>query len=246
MGQDGLGVNNDSESVYEDVTEKDHYYEREDSSRSDRQRWGQINRLLESDTDKAKLAGLSLGGIWGAQRFTEGEDLADRAPESIEIAGIEADISSQLEKLNQFYSESVHGLGREADTFWEKFTLQADKIGHYTVSYLGASIGCKIANSFSEDYDPKRVVIGGMAMVPLYFGSKEILYEGRELEDIIHHADVRGDLIADTAGAAHAVYNYHKRKTVEEGEEPEGLLEEAANAAGKAYQKGLNRIQSIG
>lgn len=208
-------------------------------------RWNSIKSAL-GKSDKVQKTGMSLGGYWlgvKAGLAPSGEEIVEAAPEDLSIGGAEINLEALAEEGENFFDEKIWARERNAETMLEEATMRADKLGHYSLSYLAASVATRAVDKVTNDYDPKKVALGGMAVVPLYVVAKEGFIEGGEGFQIDpESADQRADAIADFLGASHSVYNFHRKKTAESEEEATGVLGTAARTAGRAYEKARNKV----
>ena len=220
-------------------------------------------REVYSDMDAIEKMGAFMGGVAGPSVMlapSESSEIKDMLPEEVSVAGADVNVDNLVDQVYQFKDEWIIGdrnewfvgTEREADNLLQATTLTADKWGHYTVGYLGGRMGAGLADNirdrydmFSDEYDPKVAVLGGgLALGAFMIGKEGLIEGGSGVQFDPDNVDVIGDWAMDTAGAAHSVYNYHKRKTVEEGEDPTGLVGEIANKAGRTYEKAVNSFRN--
>ena len=222
-------------------------------------------REVYSDMDAFEKMGAFMGGVAGPSVMlapSDSSEMKDMLPEEVSVAGADVDVGNIVDQVYHFKDEWIIGdrnewfvgTEREADNLLQATTLTADKWGHYTVGYLGGRMGAGLADNirdrydmFSDEYDPKVAVLGGgLALGAFMIGKEGLIEGGSGVQFDLDNVDVIGDWAMDTAGAAHSVYNYHKRKTVEEGEEPTGLVGDIANKAGKTYGRAKTSAESYG
>jgi hypothetical protein len=208
--------------------------------------WDSIKNTL-TGTDKTTKAGIALGTYWAAVKpgpLPNSEEIVEGLPQKVEIGDNTYNPKDLAEDADRFFDESVWGLERNADNWLEELTLRTDKLGHYTVSYLGAKALCKGVDKasseldiFSDEYDPKKIAAAGLATAPMYFALKEGYIEGPGFDFNLSSMDQQADLMYDTAGAIHATYNYHKERTAQGDEEFNGLIGDAMHGLGRTYGK---------
>lgn len=224
-----------------------------------------VDEILESEeqepyqssslgTIKDKLTSMETLGAGAAASYipikmtpSDSAERGEMVPDEISFGEAEINTGEIYEDAYDFWHEWIHGQPWETEEPLKQITYNSDKLGHYSVGYLGANLIMRGVDRATGEYDPKKVAIGGMMAAPLYAVAKEGMIEGGEgVQFDFESMDLWGDWAMDTAGAAHSVYNYHKRKTVEEGEEPAGLVGDIANKAGKTYGRAKNSAESYG
>jgi hypothetical protein len=192
-------------------------------------------------TDMVEKLGGVMGGFVGPiiiEAESEAEEMNKDLSNNLPLGEYESDVHSFMEDLYEFKDQYLIGYPRNAEDPISKVTLNADKVGHYSVGYLTGGLISRGVDKLTDDYDPKKIALGGALGVATYAVAKEGFIEGGEgLQFDLENMDVWGDWAMDTAGMTHSIYNFHKRKTAENGEEPEGVLSEIANKAGRIYGK---------
>ncbi|NMJ77010.1 hypothetical protein GLU64_01190 [Nanohaloarchaea archaeon] len=190
--------------------------------------WSSIKRKLDG-FDKFSGSGVALAAAWGAME-------TDLLPDEDNILGD----SSRGEYL---FNEYVLGEGSDFDGSFIESAGSLDKVGHYGISYLAAKSLCNLADR-GDDYDSKKVAAVGLAAVPIYFAVKEGYIEGSGFDPDFSSTEQMADLVADTLGAIHATYNFHKERTAQGDKDFNVLTGDAMHSLGRAYGKFTNYFGS--
>jgi hypothetical protein len=191
---------------------------------------------------EASLLGAGLGAGSGAYLFSDVDSsgLPDGWPK---LDGVREMLNTNIESLSDVegidridsYEDFVDEIPSLLENAPELVGYSFDNFAHLSFSGAASNLLARTVDSLSDEYDPKKAALAGMAVVPLYVVFKEGWYEGGPgIGFDWDNTDVQGDIMMDLIGAIIGTYSYHKSQVGTEGYSP-GKAGKIARKAGRMY-----------
>lgn len=191
----------------------------------------------EKDTmlrEKGFWAGLSIGGGY----ITIDDVLAQMK----EQEGMIGDLGQEAN--DYLWGTVYHDMTEfgEMDSLVDTAMATSDNWVHGIANYGLAKAGCYAVDGITDEHDPKKTALGGLAAVAGFTLLKEGYLQGQDMDQMLNNMDTQGDLIMNTAGGLYGIHQYEKQLAAEGETETSSRIQEAVNDTAYRIGRGYEKI----